>query len=74
MQVVSQDGTRAVIYKGVSLVANERGMTVLNILTEGGKAFSMGYFTEHKAAKRVTAEIILSAAAEGKEVYYIPAE
>ncbi len=75
MQIVSQDGTKAVIYKGVSLSANNRGMTVLSILTEGGQAYTMGHFMERKAAKQVVAEIILSAAEkEGKEVYYIPAE
>lgn len=75
MQVVSQDGTKAVTYKGVSLGTGSRGMTVLSILTEGGQAYAMGHFIERKAAKRVVAEIILSAAEkEGKEVYYVPAE
>lgn len=72
MQILSQDGTKAVVYKGVSLSVNDRGLTLLNVLTEGGKAFIMGYFRDYEKAKQIVREIISSV---GKRtVYCIPKE
>lgn len=75
MQVISQNRRSAVTYRGVSLGADSRGMTTLNILTEGGKVFTMGHFADPGKAESVMEEIIRAAAGENpRNEYSIPGE
>lgn len=75
MQVISQDRRSAAIYRGVSLGADSRGMTTLNILTEGGKVFVMGHFTDPRKAESVMEEIIRASTGENpRDAYSIPGE
>lgn len=75
MQVISQDGRAAFTYRGVSLGADSRGQTLVNILTEGGRLFTVGHFADPRKAERVMDEMVRAEAGEHpRDAYYIPKE
>lgn len=75
MQVISQDGRAAFTYRGAALGADSRGQTLINVLTEGGRLFTVGHFADPRRAERVMGEIIRAAAGEHpRDAYRVPGE
>ena len=72
-QVVNQTRTAAVLYKGAKLHVNEKGITEVIVLSEGGRASVVGQYQDHDRAKRIL-EGMYQRYLANDDVYPMPAE
>lgn len=72
-QIVNQTGTASVLYKGAKLQVNEKGVTEVVILSEGGRASVVAQYQDYDRAKRIL-EGICRRYLANDDVYPMPAE
>ncbi|MEI3518824.1 MAG: hypothetical protein V8R14_05345 [Clostridia bacterium] len=72
-QIVNQTRTAAVLYRGIRLKTNERGVTDVVALTGSGQGFLVGQYQDHDRAKQIIREIY-SKYATNDDMYFMPAE